>query len=320
MTKKQLFLLTSLFLAIIISLLIISNLPFYLSVLSIAIISNLLLFLGVLVTKANAKKPSLDTELTMAKRVQEALLSVAPPSYPGINIIKRCIPATSLGGDFYTFIGQSGTTITEDPSTPGIIKYENTEESGLGIAIGDVAGHGISSALVMALSSGLLDKIGQQYQSPSTILEKANNDIQKFIKNSQISHLTAMYAIYNPINKTLTYANAGHPEGYILKKEGTLLPLPTTGTLLGLYENENYSEKTLKLNTHDRIILFTDGIFEGQNTEKESFGTDRLERLLKENNHLPIDSLLELIYTKIKEFSKDTPTKDDQTLIIAEVN
>ena len=109
-----------------------------------------------------------------------------------------------------------------------------------------------------------------------------------------------MYAIYNPINKTLTYANAGHPEGYILKKEGTLLPLPTTGTLLGLYENENYSEKTMKLNTHDRIILFTDGIFEGQNTEKESFGTDRLERLLKQNNHLPIDSLLELIYTKIK--------------------
>ena len=95
----------------------------------------------------------------MAKRVQQGLLLVESPKIEGINIAKRCIPAENIGGDFYSFLSKDYDNMSAHQSTPGIVKYVQSENQYLGIVIGDVAGHGVSSALIMALSAGLFQKL-----------------------------------------------------------------------------------------------------------------------------------------------------------------
>ena len=205
-------------------------------------------------------------------------MAIDPPSD-----CKRCTCINAV--NFYTFINKTIQTFTK--ANPGIIEYANKEDSLLGITIGDVAGHGVSSALVMALSSGLLGRIGFNNQSPSIILQRANIDIQKFISQSQISHVTAFYGNINLNDLILTYANAGHPPALIIHKDDSSEKLKTEGIFLGMYPDEVYEEKTYQLKSGDRVFLFTDGIIETFNKNRESFGTKRLKDLaiINKNKH-----------------------------------
>ena len=136
-------------------------------------------------------------DLEIAKNVQQALLHYETPQLDSITIAKKCIPSNTLGGDFYTFIDKTKAHITDQTTHPGIIKYKSVEENKIGIAIGDVAGHGVSSALIMALSAGLINKIGQNHATVSETLKKANNDIKQFLTHSQVRYVTCFYCLLN---------------------------------------------------------------------------------------------------------------------------
>ncbi|MBG90696.1 MAG: hypothetical protein CL521_02645, partial [Actinobacteria bacterium] len=125
--------------------------------------------------------PKQSSELEIAQKVQSKLLSLDHPSIEGIKIAKKCVPAASLGGDFYTFNTKQYPNINKDKQQPGIIQLQTQANQFLGISIGDVAGHGISSALIMALSSGLIDRIAQRHDDPKQTLEKTNDTLFKFI-------------------------------------------------------------------------------------------------------------------------------------------
>lgn len=258
-------------------------------------------------------------DLEIARRVQEALLEVEAPVLPGITIAKRCIPASHLGGDFYTFIGNSAEVLSQNTKTPGVLKYERTTQNYLGIAIGDVAGHGVSSALVMALSSGLLDKIGNNATSPASILEKANHDLFRFISNSGISHVTAFYAVLNCQTNQLTYAKAGHHPGLLLHEDGTYTELNTDGLFLGMFDGEKYEEKSIQLKKNDRLILYTDGILEAQNKSHEEYGLDRMINCLKDQRLETVETALFSLFNDVSEFTKHDEPKDDQTAVIIEI-
>ena len=259
-------------------------------------------------------------ELEMAKRVQDALLNMDTPHNPEITLAKRCIPATNLGGDFYTFVSKSNNALTHIQKTPGIIEYQDTQENSICIALGDVAGHGVSSALVMALSFGLFGKIAQQHSSPATILQKANNDIQRFIQNSQISHVTACISIINLTNKKLTYSHAGHHATLLVRPDESIEELQTSGLFLGMYENENYEEKTTQLQSGDRLLIYTDGIFEPTNKKGDHFGVEKIKKLVLKHKNKTIHSLLDIIYSEVDQFTHFTEAKDDRTMVIFELN
>ena len=97
-------------------------------------------------------------ELKMAKRVQQALLLVESPEIEGVNIAKKCMPA-DIGGDFYSFVCKDFDQMSIMQRSPGIVKYIQNENQYLGIVIGDVAGHGVSSALIMALALAYFQKL-----------------------------------------------------------------------------------------------------------------------------------------------------------------
>lgn len=259
-------------------------------------------------------------DLEMAKRVQEALLDIDPPDIKGIRIAKRCIPATNLGGDFYNFITKTEQTLSQKPKIPGVIEYIDQTEKQLGFVIGDVAGHGVSSALVMALSSGLLGKIGQNNKSPANVLKRANDDIRKFIENSHISHLTAFYGVLNIDSYEFTYSNAGHHPALLIHSDLSMEELNTDGILLGMFPNEQFEEQTTFLRSGDRLILYTDGIIESKNSNHEEFGISRLQDILRDHHDKSIDRILEQIYEEVRIFSGSIESKDDKTLVIIEVD
>lgn len=262
----------------------------------------------------------INNELDMAKRVQEGLLSVESPQVEGISIAKRCIPASDVGGDFYTIIGKNTEKLTQKAKTPGVIEYVNASNFQLGVAIGDVAGHGVSSALVMALSAGIMDKIAHNHESPAEVLQRSNNDIAKFISNSQISHLTALYAVINAEQKTLTVAKAGHHPILRITKENTIDHLDADGTFLGMFKDETYEDADYTLNSKDRLFFYTDGIIETTNSKKEEYGLERLQDIIIKHANQDIDTLMDTIYEDVKTFRANGPVKDDQTLVIIEID
>ena len=274
-------------------------------------------------TKKQTKKPRVQHEnkdLDMAAQVQQGLLSIPPPTLPRINIAKTCQAAQNVGGDFYTFIYKENDQQTEKESNiPGITKYIDKRSHYLGIAIADVAGHGLSSALVMALSSGLTREIGYQNRSPSKTLELVNHKLFQLIKNTHIPYVTMAYGTLQPDTLTFTYANAGHCPILHQKKNGDIEELKTEGVFLGLYENEVYEEAECLLDFGDRLIFYTDGITESRNAKKIFYGEDRFKDILKKYQHLSPKETHTKIYEDIAKFTQDKPLSDDQTLVILEI-
>jgi sigma-B regulation protein RsbU (phosphoserine phosphatase) len=258
-------------------------------------------------------------ELEIAKKVQEALLAIEPPHIEGIKIAKRCLPAKTLGGDFYTFINKDIQSLIQKPKIPGVIEYIDSNERYLGIAIGDVAGHGVSSALVMALSSGIVDKIGQNNKSPAITLQKANEDIRKYIETTQIGYVTLFYSTLNIETKTLVYSKAGHVPALLAHQDGDIQELHAKGIFLGLYPNEKYEQKTCQLSSKDRIIYYTDGITESRSPSGELFGLERLKSLIKANQKKSVGSLVDIIFKNVLQFTEKKQAKDDQTIVILEI-
>lgn len=259
-------------------------------------------------------------ELQMAQNVQQGLLSVEHPNQDGLDVAMTCIPATNVGGDFYTFVNRDHRVSQEkDKAIPGVVQYVDKRESQFGVIIGDVAGHGIGSALVMALSSGILRETGYYNVSPAETFRISNNAIEKFISNSDISYVTAFYAVINPVSKRLTYAKAGHPAPLLLRANGTIEALEADGLFLGMFDNETYEEKTVQLESGDRLLLYTDGLTEAKNMENEMFGEERLISLFKKTSQFPASQSKDMIISEIAHFCGSRPVDDDRTMVIISV-
>ncbi|MDA1353776.1 MAG: PP2C family protein-serine/threonine phosphatase [bacterium] len=258
-------------------------------------------------------------ELEMAKRVQEGLLNVESPELSGFRIAKKCLPAESVGGDFYTFISKDFMSLTPRKKATGITEYYDQEDTYLGIAVGDVAGHGVSSALIMALASGLISEIGKQSHSPSHTLVATNRDLMRYTENSQITHVTALYAVLNTSNKKLVFSKAGHPAALLCRKDGTIEELEAHGVILGMFPIEKFEEQEVDLDSGDRVIFYTDGITETRDPTGDMFGIERFQELIVNHMNKPIGILLNQTFEELDRFSNYQKAKDDRSMVILEV-
>jgi phosphoserine phosphatase RsbU/P len=258
-------------------------------------------------------------ELDMAHRVQQALLSGAPPTHPQLKIARRCDSANSVGGDFYCFSSQFFSELQEKPRRAGVTTYVGAHEECVGVAIGDVAGHGVSSALVMALSSGLIAEISHAERRPSIVLAKANNHIFKHIENSQVSYVTCVFATFFPAQRKMVFSVAGHPPVFIVHANGAVTRPAVGGIFLGMFPGESYAEKAVELQIGDRVVFYTDGLTETRNVAGEEFGIERLEATLKRVVDRDIDAALAAVFDAVATFSEQGPSKDDRTLVLVEV-
>ena len=174
----------------------------------------------------------LSEELEMARRVQEGLLAISMPELPAVKIGKRCHPAQSIGGDFYVIRsnqiqGQSKAVI------PGVVQYSDHRQGCVDMVIGDVAGHGVSSALVMALTAGLMREILRVAKTPALAFAQVNDTLKTYIGNSQIRYVTACLVRYFPESHRLEWVRAGHPNPLVLR-DGEIIELQADGVFLGM--------------------------------------------------------------------------------------
>ncbi|MEC8677714.1 MAG: PP2C family protein-serine/threonine phosphatase [Candidatus Margulisiibacteriota bacterium] len=268
----------------------------------------------------NLPRERLLKELKMAKHVQQALLLVESPNIQGINIAKKCIPADNIGGDFYSFISKDFDEMAALQRSPGIVKYVQNENQYLGIVIGDVAGHGVSSALIMALSSGLFSEIGKRFPSPKRVLEAANKDLMRYIENSQVTHVTAFYGVLNVNTYEFSYCRAGHPGIILQNQNNDISELNAEGSFLGMFDNIEFEENKVQLSKGDRLFFYTDGITEAKGPDGDLFGNERLVSQIQRLQQEPIGTVLHQIFDDVDLYTQYQKATDDRSLVILELN
>ena len=247
--------------------------------------------------KENAR---LDTELTMATRIQADTLPNIFPAFPerdDFNIYASMNPAKEVGGDFYDFF--------------------LIDDTHLGLVIADVSGKGVPAALFMMVSKILAQNYALTLKSPKNVLEGVNR--QLCANNPEQMFVTAWYGCLNLETGHLVAANAGHEYPALKKPDGSFELLKDKhGIVIGAMPGAKYREYEMQLDPGAKLFLYTDGVPEATNAENEFYGTDRMiEALRIMENDSPHD-ILEIVNASVKDFVKDAPQFDDLTMLCIE--
>lgn len=240
---------------------------------------------------------SIRHDLNVAREIQQGILPKVFPPFPNrkdFDIFASMTAAKEVGGDFFDFF---------------MIDNDN-----LGFVIGDVSGKGIPAAIFMAVSRTLIRATGLKGLSAGECLHYVNN----LLCNESVAcmFVTVFYGIMNMKTGELQYANAGHNPPYLLKNDGTIQKLVSTGDIiLGCFEDQLFTTKKIQLNPNDGIVLYTDGVTEAFNKEDEEYGDERLENLLSSLLPLSVDTIVSAIADDVTLFAEGVAQSDDITLL-----
>ncbi|NBV42968.1 serine/threonine-protein phosphatase [bacterium] len=187
----------------------------------------------------------------------------------------------------------------------------------MGLGVGDVAGHGVPSALIMALCTGLFSDISAIEKTPGALLAKTNSQLSSLLIHSDIQYVTATYVMIYPTERRLVVARAGHPPAFIVHSNGETTDLNAEGTLLGMFPSEEYESVTYPLQSGDRVVLYTDGIIELRDNKGHELGIDFLKSAIISAGSKSIDEIIPAALTSYKGIDSAT---DDITLVVVEVS
>lgn len=239
----------------------------------------------------------LESELELSQIVQRALLPQRLPTIPGLDLAAFNRPAEILGGDYFDFF--------------------QLNDGVFGLAIADIVGHGVSAGMLMSSLQASLRTLVPQSSSPADVLERINHF---YIHNINLTtFITAFLAHFDPQTQMLTYSNAGHTSPLILRRDGDAIWLKPTGAAIGLVEDYHPGLETATLFEADVLVLYTDGITEAMNLQREQFGTQRLEKVVEENRDLTAQELAYAIRHALRDFTASENFADDITIVTCRI-
>ena len=242
-----------------------------------------------------------NTELAIAAEIQQSFLPDTITQIEGYEVAARSVMAKEVGGDFFDVIP---------------LEIMPLGKGQLGIMIADVSGKGIPAALFMALSR-IVVRVNATWHKgqPDAAIRDANTIIANDAKSGMF--VTLFYGFLDSGSRTLTYVNAGHnPPIHFHAADGTITTLPATGIAMGVLPDSAYTQRSVKMQAGDILVLYTDGITEAENAELAMFGTDRLDEIVLSSRGLPADALCDRILAAVKSFAGDHPQSDDITLMV----
>jgi sigma-B regulation protein RsbU (phosphoserine phosphatase) len=240
------------------------------------------------------EKKLIDKQLEMARDLQSRLFPSQPPHIPRYDIAGICLPTEEIGGDYYDFI--------------------HLPRGGLGIAVADVSGNGIASALVMTAFRGLLRMHTHGSIGPAKIARTINRLLPEFTGDSHF--VTAVYIALNPLTGEFIYVSCGHQPPLLIHLDGRVDSLNVHGPALGIMNDVTYPTEKKLLIPGDIMLLYTDGIVELENQAGMEFGGDRLANIVNQNRDLPATELIRLITQVSRQFSGSENFMDDFTLVV----
>jgi sigma-B regulation protein RsbU (phosphoserine phosphatase) len=246
-------------------------------------------------------------ELALAGEIQASFLPSALPDIPDWQLAAALIPARETSGDFYDAI----------PLPNGRV----------GILVADVTDKGTAAALYMALSRTLIRTYAVEYDTqPELVFSAVHRRILSDTDSKQF--VTVFYGVVDPTTGTLTYANAGHNPPYLFRMQAradasidTLYDfheLNNTGPPLGMrmFGDMTWDCREIQLAPGDVLVLYSDGITEAQNCEREFFEEEQLNEVARANLGRSAEAIQDAILKAVHEFTADAPQADDITLFV----
>ena len=268
------------------------------------------------------EKQRLESELAIAYEVQEQLFPRQISELESLEVHGFCRPARTVSGDYYDFLAASSHKMI--------------------LAVGDISGKGISAALLMAtihsavrayshesmpqlrepVAVGAVAGTGRIMAtwpegvevSPGALLRLLNH--QLYESTPLEKYATLFLAIYDGRSHTLTYSNGGHLPPILIAKDGTVRRLEAGGTVVGLFDAMNYEEDSVEMHPGEVFLAFSDGVTEPEN-EFGEFGEQRLIELVRENRHLPLPQISQIVTAAVDTWIGEKEQPDDVTLVLA---
>ncbi|MCI0627420.1 MAG: SpoIIE family protein phosphatase [Acidobacteria bacterium] len=251
------------------------------------------------------EKERLESELEIAREVQSQLFPKCAPRLKTLQLAGACRPARMVSGDYYDFIPLSANWTA--------------------LAIGDIAGKGISAALLMAsIQSSLRAQLNSNHRltAPQPGMERFSTSDLTALLNTQLYESTSpekfatfFCALYDEETSRLVYTNAGHLPP-ILIRQGKARRLEVNGMVLGAFPNQSYEKGCFELRAGDLLAAYTDGITEPENEYGEEFGERRLTELLIRNAGKPLEELIGVVTSAAGEWGSASEQQDDMTLLL----
>jgi sigma-B regulation protein RsbU (phosphoserine phosphatase) len=246
------------------------------------------------------EKERLQTELEIAREVQNQLYPKEAPPMRGLKLTVCNDSARMVSGDYYD--------------------YQEIAGGKMAFAIGDVAGKGISAALLMAtIQAGLRAQISLNQPGVelcvSLVVSRLNKQV--FANTAPEKYTTFFFATFDESSRTLTYTNAGHLSPLLFRGNGDVQALDSNGTIVGAFPGAIYGESTIDLGPGDLLLCYTDGITEPENPYGEMFGEERLIDLVKKHSRRDDREILQIILEAVRSWTGTPELQDDMTLLLA---
>ena len=232
------------------------------------------------------------SELEIAKNIQQSALPVDFPSHNVFEICASMRPARLIGGDFYDFF-----FIGEDK---------------FAVLVADVSGKGIPAALYMMTAKALIKNTAKSGMGIAKVFTAVNNDLCS--GNETNMFVTAFLAVLNLKTGVLEYVNAGHNPPFFYDESGYHAIDVKRNMILGGLENIQYVSEKIQMQKGQRLFLYTDGVSEAQNKSGEFYGEERLSRVLNQDMQSPLHTL-SLVQQDVSEFADGAEQSDDITML-----
>jgi len=255
------------------------------------------------------EKERLQSEIEIAREVQNQLFPKSTPVSKTLRLEAACTPARLVSGDYYDYL--------------------NLHESKIAFAVGDVAGKGISAALLMAtvqstmrtqlragrdLAAAAGDGASSAAFSTASLVSRLNQQLFTYTPAEKFA--TFFFAIYDDDTGWIEYTNAGHLPP-ILVRAGQTSRLEVTGTVVGAFDSSEYLEARLHLEPGDLLVCFTDGLTEPENEFGEMFGEERLADVVVKNVDREGPEIVAAVMDSVRNWTGSPELQDDMTLLLA---
>lgn len=243
--------------------------------------------------KEAREKELLEMELGTAREIQESLLPEICGSYGFFEACAENRPSRRVSGDYYDLIP--------------------LPDQRYALVIADVSGKGIPAAILTSLVQGALFVKVSENSDLVSCIENLNRFL---VHRSKPERFVSLFLATLDPRGSMRYVNAGHNPPLLVRASGEIVDLEARGLVLGVMEEAVFEEKTVTLHPGDVVCLYTDGVTEAPNANREFFGEERLRETLERGPRGSAASVLDIVLRAVMEFTGDTPRMDDLTLLV----
>ena len=240
---------------------------------------------------------SLKKDLELAGKIQASLLPRKLPKINNLDIACKLVPSNMVGGDYYGFL-------------------EENHSNKFGCVIADVAGHGTASAILMAMARSVIQAESKRIKDAAQLLRKVNEILFPDLEEAE-SFISMFCFHYDESKELLKFANAGHNLPLLYRsKNNAFDALDADGMLIGILEDSEYELREVSVQKGDFLVLYTDGLVEPQNIDKQQFSLERFKSVLGSNLSLSAHDLVANLYDEVENFAGNEAYSDDRTCVL----